>query len=618
MLSFNLAALKRALFQLALSGRHDRVEIIRIRQLRVIFMQAFRSALREHIHFVVVITVLTLVMTFPTILYVLRTDVFWHPASGSHDVYIKLWDIWYGGQTLSGQADRFYTDLLYFPEGVSLVNHPMNLPYIIAVNILAGFMPVSNAVSLMYMLIIIACGACAYIFLNALIQDKWIALLGAITFAFSPHVIDHRSWPDAAFIATIPLVMHFYRRGIEERQAKYVVLAGLVVGLVSQIKLYHYVCILIMLAFFTGYFALARWRDATFWRHTLLLIAVVAFASAWRLLPMLQHSAALSEAIAYYTQGEQNRDLFDFFFGNPRKSILGKHLHSLLQLVDDGSNGNYLYLGVIPLGLTVIGIVNSETRRKMLPWLFICLVFLVLSLGSTFIMNGREYENVLLPKYFLNNLLPFVFGAFSKTEHFMAGARLPLAVLACFGMVALGRGIARRRWFVCLLIALVALDYYIPVKHGPVFPIGNGTISKDRLAFVDWLAQEDDQEIRLINLPMGRTNAKFYLFYQSLHGYPQTEGAISRTPESAYDYIRAHYLLSSWHSNKPVACAPENRDNYLAALSQLENDGFSHVLHFRDLYNWRAVDDSFDRAKPSHRDDFTSIYRLDDLRASCP
>jgi hypothetical protein len=245
---------------------------------------------------------------------------------------------------------------------------------------------------------------------------------------------------------------------------------------------------------------------------------------------MLQDSGALSEAVEYYRQGEQNDDLLDFFFGNPGKSILGKELHAIFQIPDNGANSNSLYLGALPLALTAIGLFTRETRRKMLPWLLICLVFLVLSLGSTLELNRQEYENILLPKYYLEELLPFVFRAFSRTDHFMAGARLPLVVLSCFGLLALGSRfpMAKRRGFILALVALVALDYYNPVQHGPVFPAGDGTMSPERLAFVDWLHHEDDQNIRLINLPMGRTNAKFYLFMQSIHGYPQTEGAISR------------------------------------------------------------------------------------------
>ena len=57
-------------------------------------MRKLGGVLREHRHVIVVVTLLTLVMTFPTIVYVFRTDVFALPAEGSSDVYIKLWDAW--------------------------------------------------------------------------------------------------------------------------------------------------------------------------------------------------------------------------------------------------------------------------------------------------------------------------------------------------------------------------------------------------------------------------------------------------------------------------------------------------------------------------------------------
>ena len=582
-------------------------------------MERIRTTLREHLHFIVITIVLTLIMTFPTIVYVFRTDVFWHPASGSHDVYIGLWDIWYGGQILSGQSDRYYTELLFYPEGVSLLNHPFNLPYVAVVNALGIVLPVTNAFSLTYLLIILACAAAAYLCLNSLFKEKWIALLGAVIFAFSPHVFDHRSWPNIASMATIPLVIYFFHRGIEERRAIFIVFTGLLVGLTSLITLYHYICVLILLIFFICFHTLRRWRNGAYWRLVALLITVIALASAWQLLPMLQHAAELGEAMEYYKAGEQNQDLVDFFFNSPRKSFLAQQLHAILQIPDSGATGNYVYLGFVPLALTFIGMFTRGFKRKMLPWLMICLVFLVLSLGSTLVVNRQEYENVLLPKHYLSELLPFVFGAFARTDHFMAGARFPLAVLSCYGLAALGSRFpaARRRSFILVLIVLVALDYYTPVRDGPVFPIGDGTISAERFAFVDWLHQEED-EIRLVVLPMGRTNSKFYLFFQSLHGYPQTEGAISRTPDSAYDYIRANKLLSTWFDNSSIACESENQEAYLAALSQLEVVGFSHVIHHLDLYNWRAVRDSFDSATPSYSDNYVSIYRLDDLRASCP
>ncbi len=104
--------------------------------------------LKKHRHFAIVVTLLTLVMTFPTIVYVFRTDVFWLPTGRSEDAFIKLWDIWYGMKVLNGQADRWFTDLIFYPEGVSLANHPFFWPQVLVVNGLQAFMPLSNAFNL--------------------------------------------------------------------------------------------------------------------------------------------------------------------------------------------------------------------------------------------------------------------------------------------------------------------------------------------------------------------------------------------------------------------------------------------------------------------------------------
>ena len=59
-------------------------------------------------------------------------------------------------------------------------------------------MPVSNAFSLAYLLIIVFCALSAYVYLHWLFSDKWIALLGAVVFGLSPHVVGHPFHPGIA------------------------------------------------------------------------------------------------------------------------------------------------------------------------------------------------------------------------------------------------------------------------------------------------------------------------------------------------------------------------------------------------------------------------------------
>ncbi len=574
-------------------------------------MRRVFSTLHNHRHFVIVATLLTLVMTFPTVVYIFRMDVFWLPTGNSLDVYSNFWDIWYGQQLLTAQADRFYTNLIFYPEGVSLIYQPLFLPQVIVINALRVFLPISNAFSLTYLLITFSSALSAYIYLLWLLKEKWIALFGAVVFGFSPHVIGHPNHAAIAFLATVPLTIYCFHRGIKETRLALIVASGLLTGLTTITSMYAYICILMMLVFMIFAFALARWRDRSYWSHIALLVLLIAVSSLWRVYPLISDSQSLSAATEWHGEIEVKTDLISNFV-NHHHPILGPLANTILQTPESERLSGTSFLGYIPLLLICIGVFNPATRRKMLPWMALWTVFLTLRLGSVLTANGTVFPGFLLPKFYLNQLLPPIFASFFEADIFMMGALLPHAILACFGIVALRerRPGAYRPWFALLLIGIVAFEFHIPVR-------GN-LIPQEQFAFLDWLAEEEDSgEIRLINLPMGRGSSKRYNLYQSLSGYPHAEGAISRTPDSAFDYIRANQLLNAWHNQLPIHCEMTDRDAYLSGLAQLEQDGFSHIVYHRQLKYWDKISESFRYVEPAYSDGFVSIYRLSDLRDSC-
>ncbi|MCY3831586.1 MAG: hypothetical protein OXG85_01140 [Chloroflexi bacterium] len=584
-------------------------------------MRKLCCCLREHRCFIIVVTLLTLVMTFPTIVYVFRTDVFVLPTGGSTDVYIKLWDIWYGGQVLSGKADRYYTDLIYYPEGVSLARHTIFLVYGALVNALQLLLPLSNAFNLAYLLNIASCALAAYIYFVWLFEDKWIALFGAVVFGFSPFVTGHPHWPNIGWTAPLPLVIYFFHRGVVERRRGLVVIAGLLAGLSHDASWYFYVVVLIALGLVVIGLSASRWRDITYWRQIALLVAAVVLSSALGAIPLLQDRGALEEASQYYgdrdTRG-RGLDLASFFV-NPRHPILGPFADAVLPMRDDSSDNAHSYLGVLPLALTAYGLATRAYRRKMLPWLGLCLTFIALHLGSHLRINGISYEYIYLPKHYLDSWLPVVFKLFSWLHFFMPGVTLSLAALAGFGLAALRSHIpaVARPGFMLLLIAIVALEYYVPTRMAFSDPFSQTSFISERLAWVDWLKQELG-DIRLIMLPFERKNPKLYLYYQTLTGFPQTEGAISRTPDSAYDYLRANPVTRIWLEQRPTNCALQSPVEYLEGLTQLIEDGFSHVVHHRGLHYWERQDETFRYVDAAYSDDYVSIYRLTDMLESCP
>ena len=79
----------------------------------------------------------------------------------------------------------------------------------------------------------------------------------------------------------------------------------------------------------------------------------------------------------------------------------------------------------------------------MLPWLMLIAPFLLLRLGSVLTINGLQ-TGILLPKHYLDKAFPAVFEAFHATDLFQAGALLPLAVLSCYGLIAILKSISAR------------------------------------------------------------------------------------------------------------------------------------------------------------------------------
>ncbi len=210
-------------------------------------MRRLFDTMREHRHFFIVVTLLTLVMTFPTIIYVFKTDVFWLPTGNTLEVFIELWDIWYTKLIVSGQEDRSYTNLIYYPEGVSLAYDPKFFLFNSIVNLFQVIMPLSNAYCLAFLLLIGTTALAGYSYALWIFKDKWIALLAAAILALSPQVLAHAHWIKIAWIGQIPIFLYFAHRGIVERRASLVVLAGVLSGFLGgdhrlQLYLSGYYC----------------------------------------------------------------------------------------------------------------------------------------------------------------------------------------------------------------------------------------------------------------------------------------------------------------------------------------------------------------------------------------
>jgi len=556
-----------------------------------------RKQLQEHRHFILIIPVLIIVMTWPTFYHVLETDTVWLPGSGE-DVWFELWEGWYGGQILQCKADLFYTNLLYYPQGVSLAYHQYTLPHMLIYALLRALLPVSNAYNLAFLLTLFANALATYACANYFIKDKWISLFAAAVVGIS---VALRIKSDAQFWTyySIPLSIYFMHRAVVENRRTFAFLCGVAVGITVYIGFYVLVCLVISVGIYGLYLAWSRWRDPRFWAVAAFAIVICALVSLPRLAPMLADGEQVDAVLAYRTNWQnRSKDLLDF-------------LRHPLWTGDVSFEPGYL--GFVPTVLVGVGLVRHARRRKLLPWLLLLLVFMILRAGTFLTVADLEFPDILLPKHYLNYIFPEIFRGFTGNHHWVLGALLPWAILSCYGLqTLLGAKTANKRSAVLLaLIALMALEY----SYGP---ITGQVVKEERTAFVDWFEGEDEAAPRLINLPMNTAVVRrYYNYIQMLTGYPQVEGALNRVFPEANNYIWSNYLLSAWKTGAAAHCTPATRAAFEPALDQLLNDGFTHLLMHSGRYFTQAEPHSFASVPAAYSDDYLSIYRLGDLRRSC-
>lgn len=571
-------------------------------------------------HVLVIAPVLILVMTYPTIIHVFDAGSIWVPAR-NYDIWIEFWDGFYARAFLAGQADLGYTDLSFYPHGVSLAFHQFIYPHMFAFGALQAFMPAANAFCLLYLLIIFACVLSAYVYASWFFKDKWLGLLGGVIFGCSQHVVGHPQHPAIASIFTLPLTLYFLHRGLAEDRPKFAAIAAILTGFTAFIASYLFVFLCLIIGLYLLAFFAPRFRDRRFWLLLSLFIAIVAGLAVVRFYPMLADSAGLADALSKKAGRESAGDLLAYFV-NYRHPTLTPLFYDVFGIQGvpvnawnhDSVNGwnHTSYLGYIPLLLIALGLLHKRVRRRMGPWLLIIAPFLILRLGSVLQVNDQVFADIALPKRILNQLLPPIFAVIHEADHYMIGVILPLAILTCIGLDALLRALKGRRrvLIVLIVIGLCAWEmYYYPYSI---------PVSRREHAYIDWLAAEPDQDsIRLINLPMSRGKSKLYMYHQTMHGYPQVEGLARRIPRAAYHYISQNSLLSAWSWNAGPICSASEKADYLAALDQLIADGFSHiVLHTRDPIS-EIIQAGFAFIEPAYEDKYVKILRTPELRESC-
>ncbi len=504
---------------------------------------------------------LALAMTYPLVLEFGRAI----PGDG-FDGWQNYWNLWWMRLALVERGiSPLYTDMLYYPTGVSLTFqtlNPFNGLVSLPVQLVFGLMVAYNSVVL---LSFVAGGLGGYVLARDVLSHagwrgsgaRWPAFLAGVIYAFSPFHFAHLLGHMQVFsLEWIPFAVWGLWRGMAELDrgrggagswARWALLAGLFLIFAGMCDWYF--------ALYLGLFSLVLlvYRAAgrrLGWRHLLFLAAgwglfLAVLSPLW--VPMVREARQASFMVPPREQAlALSADLLAFFTPNEFHPVWGEWAGRLAERFTSTLSERTVFAGYVPLLLAIWACMRQGRHSRL--WWISTLFFGVCALGPVLHVAGRsewgpQGLQVPLPYALLYEWVPFVRIARSIAR-FDVMVMVGLGVLAALGAADLharSAGIWRKA-LPALAVALVCLEFWsAPYPMSP----------PDTPAFYHQLAGEPG-EFAVLNLPMN-WDRPGYLLYQTVHGKPLTSGYISRDDPRTLVY-RAPVLQEFRHLGRDILC----------------------------------------------------------------
>jgi len=455
---------------------------------------------------------LTLVIAYPLPLRLSQVL-----AGADIDDYINPWVDWWTHHVLTTPGESlYYTDYLFYPDGVSLVFHSfshVNTAISLALQPWIG-QPAAYNVTILLSYLLSAFGM--YLLIEYLTKSTVAGIVSGIVFAFNPYHIFESIHPVLVSTQWMPFSLLFLVRWLRERKRWHLGLSALFFllnGLTSWHLMTFYSLWLVVFAIYY----LAFEHRSSFWKKVSGLVAFALVAGLFVLpflVPLIREQLTVSRS---YMQV----DLDD---GRPM-DLYNLVLPPWIEPIKCSG-----YLGLMAVLLAGIGVWKGGREARM--WCGGSVIFLLIAIGPHPAIHGETIETITLPWSSL--FIPLL----RHPLRFQLLVTFGLAGAAGYGWVVVQNWMPQSRWRVLWatgVILLLVLDY----SHWP-FPTVPPAVSQ----FYEQLALEPG-DFAIAPLPSTRQTAKYYMYYQTIHGKKIIGGHVSRTPREATRFMKEHELMWS-------------------------------------------------------------------------
>jgi hypothetical protein len=548
---------------------------------------------------------LTLVMTWPL---VARFST--HLIGHGDDMWVHYWNDWWVKRTLRTGGDLYYTDLMFYPKGVSLVYHNFawfNIALWLALGPLIGGIAAYN---LTHILHIPLCGLGMFLLVARLTKSKRAAFVSGLIYAFYPNRMLDVDHPNIIATEGFPFLLLILLNLFEgKRTIRDGILAGLVVALIGYMRWQLLILAGLMVLLYllcTLIWQRERWNRRTI-TGLACCVAVAAVLMVPGIYPYLREHMIYGSADEVYAvrSAVGKHDLLTYVV--PQWQHLLGPLHDPFTEPFSTSLNRQRYtafLGYVATGLGIAGLARYRRKREVWLWFGLAVLSFALALGPVLEINRSLYPQIPMP-YRLVSWLPPI-QMLGVPLRFNALLALPVAVLGGYGALALREWLAQRRWgkwlarsavFVVVLSGLILVDYC---------SIPTATIAAHVPAFYYTLAEEPG-DFAIMGLPGKRKFTEYYMFYQTVHKRPLLGGHVSRLPPDALDFASSVPLIDGMYENFAINTGLPDVSRQ---LSMLADANFRYIVIHKKLANQQQVGAwrNWLLVRPRHEDDEVVVY----------
>jgi len=421
----------------------------------------------------VIYLVIALVLFWPVAINITSTVV-----NGGGSVYQSMWNLWWVNYaTFSMHAPIYFTRMLYYPIGASLVMQDLTpLAAFLSAPLQAFGLPFTY--NIIFLFAFAFSGLTMFMLAMHLTSNKYASFLAGIIYAFSPvHVAQSYVHLQLTSIEFIPLFVLFMLLIIKERRPVYALGASLSFVFVTfaggiEQGIMSIVFVALMLIFYISTKERNELINKRFaFVFTLMVVLILLFGSPF-LIP-LYNSISSTNALAYTSHlnavqynEEWSDSLLSFFLPSYFNALFNNKLPAFYNAIFTAYPYERVsYIGYATLALAVIGLYYDYKRHRLKNlgiWLFTAVVFAWLSIGPYLQIEGTATG---VPGiYLIYRIIP-MFNLISEPGRFDIMLTMSLAIFAAFGfseIAARAKLLSSRKnmiYILSVLTAIILIEY---------------------------------------------------------------------------------------------------------------------------------------------------------------